>query len=393
MHIVDSMFNQHAKWLKVTREEIPWRRADRVAELPAQLPRLAPGPQRLLAPGPGFHRPRREQEGRGDARLPPARREHAALRGGALPREPQLRERDRRRQAARPRSSWTWTRRSSTAPPGIGIWEWASQRPRPRARRRHGLLRRHPDARDARGRRSAAGVLPGTEGTRGQRRRPDASPAARRASARHVRQRIRHAVHDGQADHLRLPRLPVAHPPPHLPAAKPPNLHVRGYKEEGTTTTPFDMVVRNDLDRYHLVDDVIDRVPSLGASAALRKQEIRDKLLEHTEHIARSATTCPRSATGSGRTDRQPAKPARSGRAEGTRPRSPGPEPVAQAGKAGAQRPRRRRQAAKSRAGGPYPKPAKPARAAAPKAPGREVQGRRRRCQPRRFVRARAVGP
>jgi xylulose-5-phosphate/fructose-6-phosphate phosphoketolase len=46
------------------------------------------------------------------------------------------------------------------------------------------------------------------------------------------------------------------------------NLHVRGYKEEGTTTTPFDMVMLNDLDRYHLVMDVIDRVPTLGASAA-----------------------------------------------------------------------------------------------------------------------------
>ncbi len=50
IHIVDSMFNQHAKWLKVTRG-IPWRRADRVAQLPALLARLAPGPQRLLAPG------------------------------------------------------------------------------------------------------------------------------------------------------------------------------------------------------------------------------------------------------------------------------------------------------------------------------------------------------
>ncbi len=63
------------------------------------------------------------------------------------------------------------------------------------------------------------------------------------------------------------------------------NLHVRGFKEEGTTTTPFDMVVLNDLDRFHLVEDVIDRVPTLGARAAYFKQAIRDKLIEHKQYI------------------------------------------------------------------------------------------------------------
>ncbi len=63
------------------------------------------------------------------------------------------------------------------------------------------------------------------------------------------------------------------------------NLHVRGYKEEGTTTTPFDMTVRNDLDRFHLVADVIDRVPQLGALAAYAKQETCNKLIEHKEYI------------------------------------------------------------------------------------------------------------
>ena len=63
------------------------------------------------------------------------------------------------------------------------------------------------------------------------------------------------------------------------------NLHVRGYKEEGTTTTPFDMAVLNDIDRFDLVGDVIDRVPRLGAVAAYAKQAIRDKLIEHEEYI------------------------------------------------------------------------------------------------------------
>ncbi|MDP1524940.1 MAG: phosphoketolase family protein [Rhodocyclaceae bacterium] len=63
------------------------------------------------------------------------------------------------------------------------------------------------------------------------------------------------------------------------------NLHVRGYKEEGTTTTPFDMVVLNTLDRFHLVMDVANRVPKLHAQAAHLKQRMRDKLTAHTRYI------------------------------------------------------------------------------------------------------------
>src|SRR5262245_21745178 len=71
------------------------------------------------------------------------------------------------------------------------------------------------------------------------------------------------------------------------------NLHVRGYKEEGTTTTPFDMVVLNQLDRFHLVEDVIDRVPTLGARAAYFKQAIRDKLIDHKHYIEEHGEDMP----------------------------------------------------------------------------------------------------
>jgi len=71
------------------------------------------------------------------------------------------------------------------------------------------------------------------------------------------------------------------------------NLHVRGYKEEGTITTPFDMAVLNDLDRFHLAMDVIDRCPQLGASCAYLKQELRDKLIQHRQYIVKHGEDLP----------------------------------------------------------------------------------------------------
>ncbi|MEY2409459.1 MAG: xylulose-5-phosphate/fructose-6-phosphate phosphoketolase [Verrucomicrobiota bacterium] len=71
------------------------------------------------------------------------------------------------------------------------------------------------------------------------------------------------------------------------------NLHVRGYKEEGTTSTPFDMVVLNDLDRFHLVADVIERVPHIGPGAAAVRQVIQNKLAEHKTYIARHGEDLP----------------------------------------------------------------------------------------------------
>jgi xylulose-5-phosphate/fructose-6-phosphate phosphoketolase len=62
-------------------------------------------------------------------------------------------------------------------------------------------------------------------------------------------------------------------------------MHVRGYKEEGTITTPFDLRVQNDLDRFHLVQDVVDRVPNLGTKGNYLKQMMKDKLVEHKQYV------------------------------------------------------------------------------------------------------------
>ena len=270
IHIVDSMFNQHAKWLKVTRD-IPWRRPIASLNYLLSSPRLAPGPQRLHPPGPGLHRPRRQQEGRRHPGLPAARREHPAVGRRPLPAQPELRQRHRGRQAARARTGCRWTRRSSTARAGIGIWEWASNDQGGEPDVVLGLRRRRPDARDAGRRRPAPPAPARPEGPGRQRRRPDAAPD--RATSTRTACPTPSSTRCSPTDR---PVVFAYHGYPWLihrltyRRTNHANLHVRGYKEEGTTTTPFDMVMLNDLDRFHLVMDVIDRVPGLGAAGRAR---------------------------------------------------------------------------------------------------------------------------
>ena len=71
------------------------------------------------------------------------------------------------------------------------------------------------------------------------------------------------------------------------------NIHVRGYKEEGTITTPFDMTVLNELDRFHLVMDAIDRLPQTGDQGIYLKQQLKDKLIEHKQYIDKNGQDLP----------------------------------------------------------------------------------------------------
>ena len=258
----------------------PVASTDSVLELSADVARLASGSQRLLPPGSGLHRPRGQQEGRDRPRLPPTGRQLPAVGCRPLPALARLRQRDRGRQAAGARLPLH--RRG-----GRALHAWS---------RDLGVGEHHrgeePDVVLA-----CAGDIPTLETV--------AAAALLREHLPQLRVRVinvvdlmrlqpesehPHGLSDSQFDALFTTDRPVIfayHGYPWLihrltyRRRNHANLHVRGYKEEGTTTTPFDILMLNDLDRFHLVIDVIDRVPTLGSRCAGLRQAMVDERLRH----------------------------------------------------------------------------------------------------------------
>ena len=276
IHIIDSMFNQHAKWLKTTRH-IPWRRP--VASLNYLLSSLVwrQDHNGFSHQDPGFidHVVNKKAEVI-RVYLPPDANTLLSVADHCLRSRHYVNVIVAGKQ---PQAQWlTMDEAIIHCTRGAGIWEWASSDgDRKPARRGAGLLRRHAHAGDPGGGVADARAPSPTEGAGRQRGGPDAAAAGDRAPARHVGRRVRRAVH---------PTAPVIfayHGYPWLihrliyRRHGHANFHVRGYKEEGTTTTPFDMVMLNDLDRFHLVMDVIDRTDGLASTAGHVRQLMEDK--------------------------------------------------------------------------------------------------------------------
>ena len=282
IHIVDSMFNQHAKWLKVTND-IPWRRP--IASL-----------NYLLS----SHVWR--QDHNGFSHQDPGFIDHVINKKAEVVRvylppdantllsviDHCLRSRNYVNVVvAGKQPAPTWLDMDATAlhcARGLGIWEWASN-----------------DAGDPDVVLAAAGDIPTMEVL--------AAADLLRTYLPNLRVRVvnvvdlmrlqpasehPHGLPDPEFDAIFTTDRPIIfayHGYPWLIHRLTyrrnghENLHVRGYKEEGTTTTPFDMLLLNDMDRYHLVMDVIDRVPGLGRRAATLRQEMVDKRAEHHAYV------------------------------------------------------------------------------------------------------------
>ena len=284
IHIIDSMFNQHAKWLKVTSQEIPWRRP--IASLNYLLTSHVwrQDHNGFSHQDPGFiDHVVNKKSGIIRVYLPPDANTLLSVTDHCLRSRNYVNVIVAGKQ---PELQWLdMDAALKHCTTGIGIWEWASND-----------RGSEPDVVMA-----CAGDVPTLETL--------AAVAILRGQFTNLRIRVvnvvdlmtlqpdtehPHGLKDKDFDSLFTTDKPIIfayHGYPWLihrltyRRTNHKNLHVRGYKEEGTTTTPFDMVVRNDLDRFHLAGDVIDRVPKLGYTAAYVKQMLRDKLIEHKQYV------------------------------------------------------------------------------------------------------------
>jgi xylulose-5-phosphate/fructose-6-phosphate phosphoketolase len=291
IHIVDSMFNQHAKWLKTTRR-IPWRRPiaslnylltshvwqqdhngfshqdpgfiDHVVNKKAEVVRvyLPPDANTLLSVVDHCLRSRHYVN---------------VIVAGKQPAAQWLGMEDAIRHCSRGIGIWTWASNDAGGAPDV-VMACAGDVPTREALAAVDILRRH---------------LPGLK----IRVVNVVDLMTLEPSTEHP-----HGLSDREFDSLFTVDRPVIfafHGYPWLihrltyRRTNHDNIHVRGYKEEGTTTTPFDMTVLNDLDRFHLAIDVIDRVPRLRDVAAHLKQMLQDKLIDHRHYVVRHGDDLP----------------------------------------------------------------------------------------------------
>ena len=291
VHIVDSMFNQHAKWLKVTRE-IPWRRP--IASLNYLLSSHVwrQDHNGFSHQDPGFidHVVNKKAEVI-RIYLPPDANTLLSVTDHCLRSVDHVNVIIAGKQPAPQWLSMDQAVKHCAA--GLGIWEWASND-----------SGSDPDVVMA-----CAGDVPTLETL--------AAVALMREHLPDLKVRVvnvvdlmrlqppsehPHGLSDRDFDGIFTADRPVIfvfHGYPWLihrltyRRTNHENIHVRGYKEEGTTTTPFDMVVLNDLDRFHLVMDVIDRVPKLGSRMAHLKQRMAGARVEHRQYIEEHGDDMP----------------------------------------------------------------------------------------------------
>ena len=292
IHLVDSMFNQHAKWLKITRDEIPWRRP--IASLNYLLTSHVwrQDHNGFSHQDPGFidHVVNKKADVI-RVYLPPDANTLLSVTDHVLRSRNYINVIVAGKQ---PEHQWLdMDAAIKHCSGGVGIWEWAS----------------NDEGGDPDVVMACAGDVPTLETLAAvdilRQKIPDLKIRVVNIVDLMTLQSAEthpHGLSDRNFDDIFTINKPIIfayHGYPWLihrlcyRRNNHKNLHVRGYKEEGTTSTPFDMVVMNDLDRFHLVADVVERVPQLRQRAAYLKQYVRDKLIEHSQYIQRYGEDMP----------------------------------------------------------------------------------------------------